>query len=430
MIGFGLSDDGNWVYGDYTVLINQEKIKNFLEVLDNLEINNTELYDNYSIEKLVTITKPSRLLQLPREDVIKEDRINGIQYSLSKPSFEYILSSFAFMMQTDTSDYPGLFTANFLLSPMHRDRIQRAMENFERSLKNELRRSLRFLGNRQEILLEELFHKLFGRVWTVQIKTEEELELSNFHDLYNSFLFYLNYINLPYIEFRYVKNDFRDIQRVNVNDMAIPRRIYNREPLYYYHQAISAENPVLIFLSYYQVLENYYKLVSDENLFKGAKNIIANPEFSSENNYKIEKLINFVKGAENRYNEKYSLKLVLEKYLDVNELNDDLRNYDGEIYEHIFNEKLEFVDVPKLPEINNLKFKKSLANRIYNIRNALIHSKEGVKQRYVPFSEHEIELRKNLPLMRLTAEQVLIKSAENLNIHTLRSKSDNYNQGV
>ena len=100
----------------------------------------------------------------------------------------------------------------------------------------------------------------------------------------------------------------------------------------------------------------------------------------------------------------------------------DLNNYDEGIYEHIINGEIRFIDVPQLSENEDDQFKISLCKRIYKIRNALIHSKEGVKHRYVPFSEHESELRKELPLMRLTAEQILIKSAENLNIHTLRSR--------
>ncbi|MDP3066645.1 MAG: hypothetical protein Q8N08_07900 [Methanobacteriaceae archaeon] len=424
--GFDISEDGNWVYEDFKILVDQYRVNESLNNLINLEINKTDLYGISSLEKLVSITKPSRLVRLPSEEIIKDDEDNGIQYSLSKPSFEYILASFGSMIQED-SDFPGLFTANFLLSPQHRGRIEQAIENLESTLKYEARRTLRMRLRRRDtdsITLEEFFRFLFGRLWTVKIKSEAELELINFYDLFNSFLFYLNYINLPFIEFRYVENDIRNPQRVNINDMAVPRRIYNREPLYYYHQALSAENPVLEFLSYYQVLEYYYKIVADEDLINGTKNIIATPDFSSENAEKLEKLVSFIKGTENRYNEENSLQLVLKKYLDVDELRYDLNNYDVDFYEHITNGEIEFVEVPQLRELEDAQFKKLLARRIYRIRNALIHSKEGFKDRYVPFSEHESELRRELPLMRFTAEQVLLKSAENLNIHTLRSRSD------
>ena len=112
------------------------------------------------------------------------------------------------------------------------------------------------------------------------------MELMNFHDLFNSFLFNLNYLNLPFREFRYVKNNVLNIQRASIHNMAVPKLIYNREPLYYYHQALSAENPVLEFLSYYQVLEYYYKIVADEHLINGTKRIISSPDFSSENDEK------------------------------------------------------------------------------------------------------------------------------------------------
>ncbi len=51
-----------------------------------------------------------------------------------------------------------------------------------------------------------------------------------------------------------------------------------------------------------------------------------------------------------------------------------------------------------------------LGRRVYKTRNAVVHSKEGGKPRYRPF-RHDQELARELPLMRLLAEEIVINSA-------------------
>lgn len=49
---------------------------------------------------------------------------------------------------------------------------------------------------------------------------------------------------------------------------------------------------------------------------------------------------------------------------------------------------------------------KRIVNRIYKVRNAIIHSKQGKGGIYRPFL-HEAELSKEIPLIRCVAERVI-----------------------
>ena len=54
-----------------------------------------------------------------------------------------------------------------------------------------------------------------------------------------------------------------------------------------------------------------------------------------------------------------------------------------------------------------------ISNRIYNTRNALVHSKEMENSKYKPFQDEKI-LSKEIPLIRIIAEKLIILSASDL----------------
>jgi hypothetical protein len=76
---------------------------------------------------------------------------------------------------------------------------------------------------------------------------------------------------------------------------------------------------------------------------------------------------------------------------------------------YLQNNKVKFANADKLDDSNIYN---TLAKRIYSIRNSLVHSKEGEKPIFEPFSKHEEELRKEIPLIKLLSEQIIIKSSD------------------
>jgi hypothetical protein len=53
---------------------------------------------------------------------------------------------------------------------------------------------------------------------------------------------------------------------------------------------------------------------------------------------------------------------------------------------------------------------KDLVQRIYFTRNAIVHSKDGEKGKYLPFS-HEKQLVKEVPLLRFISEAIIISNS-------------------
>ena len=51
-----------------------------------------------------------------------------------------------------------------------------------------------------------------------------------------------------------------------------------------------------------------------------------------------------------------------------------------------------------------------LKKRIYSVRNALVHSKEGNEIKYTPIKD-DLHIKKEIPLIKFLAEQIIINSA-------------------
>ena len=107
------------------------------------------------------------------------------------------------------------------------------------------------------------------------------------------------------------------------------------------------------------------------------------------------------------------LKRVLQKFVDENELIEFIKAYEEYLGENIYSRRRvvfgESIEVNLIPGhvIGNL------SKRIKVIRNALVHSADRYErnQRYIPSSEAEKKLKKEIPLLKYLAEKVVIGSA-------------------
>jgi hypothetical protein len=90
----------------------------------------------------------------------------------------------------------------------------------------------------------------------------------------------------------------------------------------------------------------------------------------------------------------------------------DLRNFDATLLDYYANQIVSFSGGDKVvfDQAESSNVFTSLANRIYKTRNALVHSKEGSKGRFVPFSDDR-ELIPEVPLVRFIAEQIIMASS-------------------
>lgn len=212
------------------------------------------------------------------------------------------------------------------------------------------------------------------------------------------------------IRYKHEKSDKKNLE--------IPKLHYKDEVVKHYLMAIGDNHPILSYLSYYQVLEGYFLLASNEELISSVKKELKDPRFDIGKTNSLMKLINIVKTDKFNGRELDQLNTVLKRYIDFKKskdfINEIEKSYFGSCYTgeiKIFNEDL------KINVGNEKDFIISLAERIYSIRCALVHAKEDFSFtnkktiKYIPSVKNEECISKELPLMRFLAEEILINAA-------------------
>jgi len=113
-------------------------------------------------------------------------------------------------------------------------------------------------------------------------------------------------------------------------------------------------------------------------------------------------------------NEQTGLLLCLNTYVsDLDALKDTLISIDASAIKYYKITPVAFADGGKTIDFENApdKIYSDIRDRVYSVRNAIVHSKEGEKLRYEPFN-HDEQLAKEVPLIRSIAEEIIMNSAE------------------
>jgi len=229
---------------------------------------------------------------------------------------------------------------------------------------------------------------------------------------------YLKKIPLQSInEWRYnrINNRERVFQTRKINNENKFRFLtarYNPDIIKFYQLGISSSESVLQFLSLYLVLEYFFIGISDEKLYNQMTLKLNNPSFRTDQSH-LDKIIQIIEEHKKITDEKMMLKNVLEKFVDEDELIEIIRKYDKHLgdkkyskKQDIFGESLE-VKVVKGHVFGNI------SSRIKAVRNALVHSSDRYdrKPRHIPFSESTEIVKREIPLLKYLAEEVIISSA-------------------
>ena len=252
-----------------------------------------------------------------------------------------------------------------------------------------------------KILNEEVF-----KIKSIKIKSILHLTQNDMDKLSKSYLFNCAYRHNAVLSMNSI---FKKYYTIYPNDdfFLSSKSILNldikEELLTYYQQAIMLKDPFESFLSFYHIFEYFFKIIEKE--FKESI-ILKTVKFSgSEEEFK--KII-----WNGRLKEEKMLQLVFRRFLEEILLKDELFFMKEDYYSYLENNNVKFADANK---IDDNKFYESLAGRIYKTRNALVHRKESTKAKYLPFKkEHKEELRKELLLMKVIANQIIIKYSNQL----------------
>jgi hypothetical protein len=192
--------------------------------------------------------------------------------------------------------------------------------------------------------------------------------------------------------------------------------------------AVSAKDPVVIFLSHYHVIEHFFESVFYDYLNQEIKKIITNPGFSYNREKDINKLISMVKDSlsaingDSTFKESEALKICLTTYIDLDELVADITQVDPKLLDYYTSKQVSFSrdTTINFNNSNQQKIYEQLANRIYKTRNAIVHSKERIKEKaykdkYTPFVDDSVLFRE-IPLIQLISEKIIFKTSEEFKI--------------
>lgn len=341
-----------------------------------------------------------------RELFSVEDIENKINYKIDFPSFEFILIQIDHLMEYE--DYERLLNLQ-----LPRMLLRRRLDEIED----------------KEIGIYTFFKNTFFRNQTIQIKSEKERSISEFNELVSSYVFQISYnyntVLVPQKNIQDLfkrrgvlsrqRNKFSEIEK----EFDPPRRKYIGELINYYQMAMSSESPYLEFISYYHVLEFFFDTVFNDELVNKIREKITLPTFSYKRKKDILDLVKDISKLTSVgndgiiHNELNALTLTLKKYIDITNLRNEIEEQDKKYILYLKTEKVLFSD-GDVVNLENNDFDcvcKELAKRIYKTRNALVHSKELESSKYKPFHDDKILLKEML-LLRLLAEQVIIKTSQ------------------
>jgi hypothetical protein len=209
------------------------------------------------------------------------------------------------------------------------------------------------------------------------------------------------------------------VRRSKLEDLTPPSRFYSPDLVHYYQEGVASDSPPLQYLSYYHVAEHFFESVYNDDLIERVKQIITQPDFSYKRKKDVNGLIKkigkwvSVRDETMTFNEQEALALTLQNFVDLNALIQKIREYDEALIEYYKSNNVVFSsgESVDLEDNNQQAVWLLLAKRIYKTRNAIVHSKENEKGKYIPF-EHEKILVKEVPLVRFIAELIIIGSSE------------------
>ncbi len=198
----------------------------------------------------------------------------------------------------------------------------------------------------------------------------------------------------------------------------IPRREYISDVVDYYRLAFSSADPYIKYISFYHIMEYFYDEVYKRKIVADLINKITHPDFSYKDEEKVYEIATFVKNRMHMNDESgqgdelESLKYVLKEYVDIEQLKNKLNSIDQDSIMFYQSNKVAFCKAPTIPWNDSEGVYNQIARRIYYTRNSLIHSKSGKnRERYKPYKD-EKELQKEIPLVRVIAEMIIINSSK------------------
>lgn len=385
-------------------ILKNDELKEIFEKVNSAQIHGLELLVEHKYEVAVEIDRPIiHTMEFPQVSLDKE---NNIEYQIGLCSVEYCVFLLITLIEKSKQQnkrrviLPTKFRRGY---PYQIDN-----ENDEKELdwKDILIRNMREFSIKiitpNYSSLEKNRKRKEAYVFEFIYKTEQVVgEYADIEDI------------LPTLEM-----GRRMADSVPNTIETIPRREYISDVVDYYRLAFSSADPYIKYISFYHIMEYFYDEVYKRKILADLINKITHPDFSYKDEEKVYEIATFVKNRMHMNDESgqgdelESLKYVLKEYVDIEQLKNKLNSIDQDSIMFYQSNKVAFCKAPTIPWNDSEGVYNQIARRIYYTRNSLIHSKSGKnRERYKPYKD-EKELQKEIPLVRVIAEMIIINSSK------------------
>lgn len=197
------------------------------------------------------------------------------------------------------------------------------------------------------------------------------------------------------------------------DDVQFPLQTYNKELVAYYQMALGAESLVLSYLALYKILEYFYTEASEQALHKKMREHLLLPDFSHSKAGKLRSLAAVVRKFDTKMNERLMLQTVLEQHINKEGIKDWIDDFEVSRGKTFTVEK-DIFGKPNRLDLSDEQIFPNLSTRIYQIRNALVHNKEGEESRFTPFAGEERILIEEVPLLLKITEELIQRTGRDI----------------
>ena len=194
-----------------------------------------------------------------------------------------------------------------------------------------------------------------------------------------------------------------------------PLRIYNHELVAYYQMALGGESLILSYLALYKIVEYFFTAASEHLLHEKIKEQLVAPDFSHTKVNKLRDLAKAIRKFDQKMDERRMLQTVFDQHIDKDGLRTWIEDFDKENSAYFTTERELFGELSRVDISENQLFP-TIGSRIYHIRNALVHNKEGEISRFIPFSGQEKILANEAPLLRRISEELILKTGKDIQL--------------
>ncbi len=267
---------------------------------------------------------------------------------------------------------------------------------------------------RQNLNLRDLFHKFLS----IKVSTPKDhaigKKVDQLKNIAESGLYNVSYGHgVSLLLLKSWERSFMFSLKKRSEEVQFPLQIYNSDLVAYYQMALGSESPILSYLALYKIVEYLYTSVSESILHKEIKDHLLLPDFSHTKPAKLRSLARLIRTFDMKMNEQTMLQTVLEKYISKEGLKEWIEVYEAATGAVYTKERDIFGKTYCIGLSSNQIFPNT-SNRIYSIRNALVHNKEGEKSRFTPFAGEEKILIHEVRLLLKIAEDLIQCSGKDI----------------